>query len=66
MQQQTSSTFTYTASVQSIGHYDVVVLGGGPAGACAAIEAARQGAKTLHTHHHEHGPQSLGHARQPR
>jgi len=28
-------------------HYDVVVIGGGPAGAVSAIAAARQGAKTL-------------------
>lgn len=47
MQNQTNPPIAYTASVQSIGHYDVVVLGGGPAGVCAAIEAARQGAKTL-------------------
>ena len=28
-------------------HYDVIVAGGGTAGALAAIAAARQGAKTL-------------------
>jgi len=30
-----------------LGHYDVVVMGGGTAGASAGISAARQGAKTL-------------------
>ena len=29
------------------GSYDVIVCGGGPAGVCAAISAAREGAKTL-------------------
>lgn len=38
---------TYTKEIPSIGHYELVVLGGGPAGVCAAIEAARDGAKVL-------------------
>ena len=38
---------TYTKEIPSIGHYELVVLGGGPAGVCAAIEAARGGAKVL-------------------
>lgn len=40
-------SITYTKQLGSIGHYDVIVLGGGPAGVCAAIEAARGGARVL-------------------
>jgi len=37
----------YEKTVPMYGEYDVAVLGGGPAGVCAAIEAARMGAKVL-------------------
>lgn len=40
----------YTESAKElevIGNYDVIVCGGGPAGVCAGLEAARSGLKTL-------------------
>ena len=37
----------YNKSVENIGEFDVVVIGGGVAGIGAAIEASRQGAKVL-------------------
>jgi len=40
-------TMTYQKEIPLYGSYDVAVLGGGPAGVCAAVVAARRGAKTL-------------------
>ena len=37
----------YQKNLEIYGEYDLVVLGGGPAGVCAATEASRNGAKTL-------------------
>ena len=37
----------YTVNAKSIGKFDVAVCGGGIAGACAAISAARAGADVL-------------------
>lgn len=37
----------YERIVPTFGEYDVVVLGGGPSGVCAAIQAARMGSKVL-------------------
>ena len=42
-----NSFINYTKKIETIGHYDVIVLGGGPSGVCAAIEASRNGAKVL-------------------
>lgn len=35
----------YCRNIESRGHYSVIVAGAGPAGICAAVAAARQGAK---------------------
>lgn len=40
---------SYKKQFKNYGHYDVVVLGGGPAGVCAAVEAARANKKVLLT-----------------
>ena len=37
----------FQKEIPSMGHYELVVLGGGPAGVCAAIEAARNGVRVL-------------------
>ena len=42
-----ANSLIFTKEIPTIGHYELVVLGGGPAGVCAAIEAARDGARVL-------------------
>lgn len=37
----------YQNEISTVYRYDVVVAGGGPAGICAAVSAAREGARTL-------------------
>ena len=39
--------FNYTKKIDIINEVDVLVLGGGPAGICAAVSAARQGVNVL-------------------
>jgi len=38
---------TYSKEIEIIDEYDVAVFGGGPAGVCAAVEAARAGKRVL-------------------
>ena len=38
--------FKYSCNIPYLGEYEVCVVGGGPAGVCAAIEAARAGKRT--------------------
>jgi len=42
-----NNNIEYKRTVVLYGEYDAVILGGGPAGVCAAIEAARMGTKVL-------------------
>ncbi len=42
-----SNKLHFQKDIPSLGHYPLVVLGGGPAGVCAAIEAARNGTRVL-------------------
>ena len=39
--------YSYKNEIEEIAAVDVLVAGGGPAGICAAVAAARQGAKVL-------------------
>ena len=39
------STISYTKEITVAKTYDIIVCGAGPAGICAAVAAARQGAK---------------------
>ena len=44
---KTDAKVTFRAEAQTIGHYDIVVAGGGPAGVAASVVSSRAGMKTL-------------------
>lgn len=41
------SSIQFTKEIPNYGHFDIIVLGGGPSGVCAAIEAAEEGKNVL-------------------
>lgn len=57
------SNYNYTKTIEVVGEYDVAVVGGGPAGVCAAVSAARMGARVLLVERHGilGGNLTLGH-----
>lgn len=57
------SNYSYAKTLEIVGEYDVAVVGGGPAGICAAVSAARMGAHVLLIERHGilGGNLTLGH-----
>ena len=47
MESKSAAPVRYEKEIPVIGEYDVAVIGGGPSGVCAAVEAARDGASVI-------------------